>query len=48
MESKESKEYQNPPLILLTNLEPMGGTAKTKFDLFLLKRTFSLIVTGNV
>ena len=48
MEGKELNEDQNPPLILLTNLEPLGGTAKTKFDLFLLQRTFSLIVTGNV
>lgn len=32
MEGKESNEDQNPPLILLTNLVPMGGMAKRKPD----------------
>ena len=33
MEGKELTEDQNPPLILLTNLVPMGGMAKAKFDI---------------
>ena len=33
MEGKESNADQNPPLILLTNLVPMGGMAKAKFDI---------------
>lgn len=32
MEGKESNEDQNPPLILLNNLVPMGGMAKTKLE----------------
>ena len=31
MEGKELNADQNPPLILLTNLVPMGGVPKTKF-----------------
>ena len=33
MEGKELNADQNPPLILLTNLVPMGGVAKTKFSI---------------
>ena len=32
MEGKESNEEQNPPVILLNNLVPMGRMAKTKLD----------------
>ena len=32
MEDKELNEDQNPPLILLNNLVPVGGVAKTKLD----------------
>ena len=33
MEDKELNVDQNSPLILLTNLVPMGGMAKTKFGI---------------
>ena len=32
MEGKELNEDQNPPLILLNNLVPLGGVAKTNLE----------------
>ena len=46
MEGKESNEDQNPPLILLTNLVPMGGMDKTKFDITVSPQKD--IYTGNI
>lgn len=46
MEGKESNEDQNPPLILLTNLVPMGGMAKTKFNITVSPQND--IYTGNI
>ena len=40
---------ENPPLILLTKLVPMGGMVKTKFGVTVSpQRTFKLIVTGDI
>ena len=46
MEGKELNEDQNPPLILLTNLVPMGGMAKAKFDITISPQKD--IYTGNI